>query len=100
MAKNVRTVVPRVLIIVVQKVWPTGVQDDRQLILKFDAAILKQRQSSHVVVWGGDNLSSWVWVQRTIGLGTLGSNKAVCRVPPLQMAPSGSRCLYCGVSCT
>ena len=79
---------------------PNDAEDRLNLILKLDAAIFGQRQSSRVVVLARTNLSSGVWIGWTTDLESLGSNKPVHRVPPLQMAPSGSRCLYCGVGCT
>ena len=62
---------------------PNDAEDRLNLILKLDAAISGQRQSSHVVVLARTNLSSRVQVQRTSDLENLGSNKEVCRVSPL-----------------
>ena len=59
-----------------------------------DAANFGQRQSSHVGDWGGVSLSSGMYVQRTTTLDSLGSNKLMYRVHPLQMSSCGSRCLY------
>ena len=59
-ANHVKCIVLRTLITVVQLTGQVDAEDKLNLILKLDAASLKQRQSSHVVVWGGDNLSSWV----------------------------------------
>src|SRR3954470_9972063 len=99
-AKYVQLVVLRTLITVVQLTGRGGAEDELWLRDKTDAANFGQRQSSHVVIWDETKLSSGMWVQRTRTLDSLGSNKAMHRVPPLQMAPSGSRCLYCGVGCT
>ena len=79
---------------------PKDAEDDLWLRDKIDAANFGQRQSSHVVVWGGDNWSSGMWVQRTTALEILGSKKAMYRVHPLHLAHCGSRCLHCGVGCT
>ena len=83
MAKRVKRIVLRVL--------TTGVQLDGQkehcgdhwLILKFDAATLKQRQRSHVWDWCGVSLSSGLGVVRTTVLDILGSNKPMYMVHPL-----------------
>ena len=62
---------------------PNDAEDDLNLILKFDAANFGQRQSSHVLDWGGTKLSPGVWVQRTTALDSLGSNKPMYMVHPL-----------------
>ena len=56
---------------------------DHNLILKFDAANLCQKQSSHVGDSGGVSLSPGLGVQRTSDLDSLGSNKQMYMVPLL-----------------
>ena len=66
-----------------QRVGPEDAEDELILTAKSDAATFGQKLGSHVVVWGGDSLSSGIWVQRTTTLDSLGSNKAMYRVHPL-----------------
>ena len=62
---------------------PNDAEDDLNLILKFDAANLCQKQSSHVGVWGGAMLSPVLRVGRTRLLECLGSNESSLHTPPL-----------------
>ena len=48
-----------------QKVSQKDEQGDLCLIVKFDAANLEQKHSSHGVVWGGARLSPGIRVLRT-----------------------------------
>src|SRR4051812_47669635 len=99
-AKCVKPGVLRVLVNVVRLDRLTSAEDELHLILKFDAARLKQRQSSHVDILARTKFSFVMLIGWTTVLEILGANKPMHMVLALQMASCCRRCLYCGVGCT
>ena len=83
MANHVQPTVLRQLITVQQLDRLTSAEDELWIRDKFVVANLGQKKSSCVVVLARTNFSFGVQVQITTDLEFLGSNKVVCRVPPL-----------------